>query len=72
MESDFIPTVILGDYKHRLSGNPYLKEELKKLIDLLTHNQPVTEDNIVVLDNILSILDNERSTLFRKLRTARG
>ena len=63
---------ILDDYKHRLSANPYLKEDLKKLLDLLTQNQPIDEDNISVLDNILIILDNERSTLFKKLRTARG
>jgi len=72
LESDFIPTIILDDYKHRLSVSPFLKDELTKLIEILKQNQPVAEDNIQVLDNILSILDNERSTLFRKLRTARG
>lgn len=72
LESDFIPTIILDDYKHRLSVSPFLKDELEKLIEILNQNQPVAEDNIQVLDNILSILDNERSTLFRKLRTARG
>lgn len=72
LESDFIPTIILDDYKHRLSVSPFLKDELTKLIEILKQNQPVNEDNIQVLDNILSILDNERSTLFRKLRTARG
>lgn len=72
LESDFIPTIILDDYKHRLSVSPFLKDELTKLIEILKQNQPVAEDNIQILDNILSILDNERSTLFRKLRTARG
>ena len=72
MESEFIPITILDDYKHRLSANPYLKEDLKKLLELLKQNQPVGEDNIAVLDNILLILDNERSSLFKKLRTARG
>jgi hypothetical protein len=71
-ESEFIPSIILEDYKSKLVANPYLKEELKELIDLLMHDKPVTEDNILLLDSILSILDNERSTLFRKLRTARG
>lgn len=72
LESDFIPTIILDDYKHRLSVNPYLKDDLKKLIAELNKNQHLPEDDIEVLDSILSILDNERSTLFRKLRTARG
>ncbi|CAN5378425.1 hypothetical protein BH11BAC3_BH11BAC3_01960 [soil metagenome] len=72
MESDFIPVTVLEDYKQRLSVNPYLKEDLKKLLELLKQNQPVGEENITVLDSILLILDNERSSLFKKLRTARG
>lgn len=72
MESDFIPVTVLEDYKQRLSVNPYLKEDLKKLLELLKQNQPVDEENITVLDTILLILDNERSSLFKKLRTARG
>jgi len=72
MESNFIPVTVLEDYKQRLSVNPYLKEDLKKLLELLKQNQPVDEENITVLDTILLILDNERSSLFKKLRTARG
>ncbi len=72
MESEFIPTIILNDYKSRLSVNPYLKEDLKKVIESLKQNQPIGENYINILDAILSILDTERSTLFRKLRTARG
>lgn len=72
MESEFIPITVLEDYKLRLSANPYLKEDLKKLLELLKQNKPVGEDNIIVLDTILLILDNERSSLFKKLRTARG
>ena len=72
LESDFIPAIILDDYKNRLSVNPYLKDDLKKIISELNQNQQVTEEDIEVLDSILTILDNERSTLFRKLRTARG
>jgi len=72
MESDFIPVTVLEDYKLRLSANQYLKEDLKKLLELLKQNKPVEEENITVLDNILLILDNERSSLFKKLRTARG
>ncbi len=72
MESEYIPTSILDDYKLKLSANPYLKEDLRKILDLLKQNQPVTEEDINVLDSILLILDNERSSLFKKLRTARG
>jgi hypothetical protein len=71
-ESEFIPSIILEDYKTRLLTNAYLKEDLKTLVDLLNKDLSIEEENIKVLDGILSILDNERSTLFRKLRTARG
>lgn len=70
--SDYIPSVILDDYKRKLSLNPYLKEDLAQLSNLLKQNQPIDGNHLQILDNILSILDNERSTLFRKLRTARG
>jgi len=71
-ESEYIPSIILDDYKRKLSVNPFLKEDIAKLINLLKQNLSVDENHLKVLDSILSILDNERSTLFRKLRTARG
>ena len=71
-ESAFIPITVLDDYKQRLSGDPYLKEDLLKLVHHLKTNQPVSDNDVKVLDVILSILDSERSTIFRKLRTARG
>jgi hypothetical protein len=71
-QSDFIPLPILPDYKEKLSTYPYLKEEIIKLKEELENDRPITRSDIEVLDKILSILDNERSTLFRKLRKARG
>jgi len=71
-ESDFIPITVLDDYKQRLAGDPYLKEDLGELVQHLRDNQPVSDNDVKVIDVILSILDSERSTLFRKLRTARG
>ncbi len=71
-ESEYIPSLILEDYKKKMSVNPFLEEDLAQLINLLKQNQSVDENHLKVLDKILSILDNERSTLFRKLRTARG
>jgi hypothetical protein len=71
-ESDFIPAIVLDDYKKRISEDPYIKEELNKLLTLLKKGQPFTESELTVMDSILSILDSERNMLFRKLRTARG
>lgn len=71
-ESDYIPSLILQDYKDKLSRNQFLQEDVNEIVGKLTKDEPIEEKNIVVLDDILSLLDIERSMLFRKLRTARG
>lgn len=70
--SDFIPSLIVNDYKIKLSSNQYIDEDLRNLIQNLKENKQVSDIEINVLDNILSILDKERNALFRKLRRARG
>ncbi|SCB87191.1 hypothetical protein GA0116948_101601 [Chitinophaga costaii] len=71
-ESTYIPSIILDDYKKRMTKNQYLMEDLTELLERITKSQELEERHIAALDDILSILDSERSILFRKLRTARG
>jgi len=71
-ESDFIPSIVLEDYKKKLDANQYLKEDIESLITFIDKDQVISEENISILDGIMSVLDNERNILFRKLRTARG
>ena len=71
-QSEYIPTIILQDYKEKLLSSAYLKDDVNTLIERIKDNLGMADDNIEVLDKILSILDNERSMLFRKLRKARG
>lgn len=71
-ESDFIPSIVLDDYKKKLDANQYLKEDIESLITFIDKDQIISEENISILDGIMSVLDNERNILFRKLRTARG
>lgn len=71
-QSEYIPSIVLQDYKDRLSRNTYFSEELESLINQLKKSEKIDENKILILDNIMSVLDHERSTLFRKLRTARG
>ena len=71
-ESDFIPSIVLEDYKKKLDTNQYLKEDIESLISFIDKDQVISEENISILDGIMSVLDNERNILFRKLRTARG
>jgi hypothetical protein len=72
VQSDFIPSLIINDYKRKLTENVYLEEDLDQMLVRLQNGQPVDENAIAVLDNLLSLLDKERNGLFRKLRRARG
>jgi len=71
-ESTFLPSLVFEDYKNRLSSNQFLKDDIEELITRLKAAQDVESKNIAMLDELLTILDIERSTLFRKLRKARG
>ena len=72
VQSDFIPSLIVNDYKRKLVGTVYLEEDLDDILVRLQNGQVVDENAIAVLDNLLSLLDKERNALFRKLRRARG
>ena len=72
VQSDYIPSLILNDYKRKLTENMYLEEDLDAMLSRLRNGQTVDENSIAVLDNLLSLLDKERNSLFRKLRRARG
>ena len=67
-----LPLSILDDYKNKLNESPYFKDELKQLIADLDAEKELEEKDISVLDRVISVLDNQRTLLFRKLRTARG
>ena len=71
-DSDYIPSLIIEDYKKRLSINPYIVEDIDEITERIEHGQPIEQQYIKVLDEILSVIDSERNALFRKLRTARG
>ncbi len=72
VQSDFIPSLIVNDYKNKLNENVYLEEDLNTMLSKLRNDQMIDDDAIIVLDNLLSLLDKERNALFRKLRRARG
>lgn len=71
-KSEDLPLIILDDYKAKLTESPYFKEDLTQLISDIQENKQMDEKDIKVLDRVLSVLDSERTLLFRKLRTARG
>lgn len=71
-ESTFLPSLVFEDYKNRLSSNQFLKDDIESLIGRLKSGEGLESRDIAMLDELLTILDIERSTLFRKLRKARG
>lgn len=72
VQSDFLPSLIINEYKRKLVENVYLEEDIDTTIDRLQNELPVDENSIALMDNLLSLLDKERNALFRKLRRARG
>ncbi|MDO3641502.1 hypothetical protein [Mucilaginibacter sp. L3T2-6] len=66
--TEFIPLLVLDDYKKKLSQNPYLEENIKKML----LQEDLKPDDIETLDNIIAVIENERGILFRKMRTSRG
>ena len=70
---EFMPEAVKDDYKIKLRRNTaYLDEDLKKLQKNLNDKRPVTDNDLQVMDILVTTLDTERNSLFRKLRTARG
>ena len=67
-----LPLSIMDDYIEKLKGGPYFKEALNRLIANLESNKELESKDIETLDSIISAMDDERTLLFRKLRTARG
>lgn len=63
-ESSALQDIILNNETER--------REIRNMVERLRANRPLSKEHFIILDKIIGILDNERSLLFRKLRTARG
>jgi hypothetical protein len=70
--SEYIPSIVLKDYRQKLKDKQFIKDDLPPLIENIEKEKISSEEDIEVLDTILSVLDSERTALFRKIRTARG
>lgn len=72
-DDKFMPATVKDDYKEKLKKDTaYLEEDVRRLHRHLQEHDPVTEDDLRLMDRLVTTLDTERSNLFRKLRTARG
>lgn len=70
-KADFLPSVISEEYKELIQKNMDLAD-IKRLRSNLEKDGTLDDEDISLLDKMLSILDNKRTVLFKKLRTARG
>ncbi|MDR3715874.1 MAG: hypothetical protein P4L51_23920 [Puia sp.] len=69
----FMPVEVKDDYKEKLRKEAaYVDEDLKRLHHTLQEQKPVTENDLKLMDMLVTTLDTERNSLFRKLRMARG
>lgn len=48
------------------------RREIESITRSIKEDIPLSKSNFIMLDKIIAILDNERSMLFKKLRTVRG
>jgi hypothetical protein len=70
--SDFIPSLVLEEYKKRLLMVHDLRSEIHELINLIEKGQSIPAENMAILDDLMAVLDSERGILFRKMRKSRG
>ncbi len=72
-ESEYLPNLVLNEFQCRIENSyPYIKNEINEIIQLISSGKNLDEEQFSILDKMVSLLDNERTVLFKKLRTARG
>jgi len=73
VESNYLPEIVIKDFQKRLINSiPFFEDEVKEIIKVLTSGKHLEKVQFNLLDKMASTLDNERTVLFKKLRSARG
>lgn len=67
-----LPNFLIRSFGELIQQSPYLKTDLDNLIHALSSGKELTPENFELLDKILSVVDEDRSNVFRKLRSRRG
>ncbi len=70
--TEYLPSIIFDDYRKRLETISYIKEDLKALIESLESKDLLDNEQIELLDKLLSELDSEKTILYKKLRAGRA
>lgn len=73
MESEFLPNIVIKDFQKKvINAIPFFETEVQAIIDSIMGDKELEDAQFNLLDKMAATLDNERTVLFKKLRTARG
>ncbi|WP_138482118.1 hypothetical protein [Dyadobacter bucti] len=59
-------------FKKHILDNVEYREHIRESVNKLKNNQSLNNEELTDIDQFVSILDNEASMLYRKLRSTRG
>ncbi len=69
----YLPSALVTDFQNKIINSvPFFEVEVQNIIVSITNDKNLEEKQFDLLDKMASTLDNERTVLFKKLRTARG
>ena len=72
-DSEYLPSIVVRDFQNKIINSvPFFEVELQTIIASISTDKNLEEKQFNLLDKMASTLDNERTALFKKLRTARG
>jgi hypothetical protein len=59
-------------FQNQILNNAVFREDILKVLKKIKENKNLSPKDLTNIDKFISILDNEASVLFKKLRTSRG
>ena len=67
-----LPNFLIQDFLKRTNSDPYFKSDLKDLTEALSETKVLSDKHFATLDKLLSIIDIDRMSVFKKLRSRVG
>lgn len=67
-----LPNFLIQDFLKRTKSDPYFKSDLQDLTKALSENKILSANHFSTLDKLLSIIDIDRMSVFKKLRSRVG
>jgi hypothetical protein len=59
-------------FQNQILQNVEFKDKIIRILNKVRENKSLAQNDLASIDKFISILDNEASVLFKKLRTTRG